>query len=381
MTDILMLIKTSELEFDDRLRKEILTLTNLHKKTEIRAVLQKNTSSDGYIFSGNHFKTYRLITRKLLPQKKYLAVKAIEMYIYFALSVIHIRPKIIWCHNIEMIGILPLLYFFKKMRFAEKIVWDQHELPPESYFQSAGLKKNLQSAYDKCDVVISANEERLNFVKNHYLVKDFKVILNLPHISFIRSKKLKLRDKYIEWCMNRDYFITSGITDDNLRHVSKIAEAIMRFDEFCLIVMGPYSQDTIMKIEVNTNKKIDGKILFTGLVNQDEIINLTDNAFCSIVFYNIDKLNNRYCAPNRLYQAVVRGIPLITGCNLPMSGFIAEYKVGYALNSDGRDIDEILAAIANMKVNRNTYLINIQKIKDHFNWDLNLKTISEISEV
>jgi glycosyltransferase involved in cell wall biosynthesis len=381
MTDILMLIKTSELEFDDRLKKETVALSNLNKSVSIRAVLQRNAACKGQIFSDNQFKTYSLLSRVIFPQRKFLAFKALEMYIYFVLAILRLRPEIIWVHNIEMIGLFPILSFLKKINITKKIVWDQHELPLEHYFESKKMKNRLQKAYNKCDIVIAANNARLNLIKSSFNIKNGKVILNMPHSSFINAEKSELDTEYQKWCKNRMYFITCGLVDDNLRYVSKIAEAIMNFEEFCLVVLGPYSQDTIKIIEEKARRKIEDKILFTGLVNQNKIINLTDHAFCSIVFYNMDKINNKYCAPNRLYQAVVRGIPLITGNNPPLADFINEYKIGYVLNSDGRDVNEIIVSIKDMEINRDVYLSNLSKIKNRFNWDVNLQTIAEISKI
>jgi len=377
-TDILMLIKTSELRFDDRLLKEIRSLFRLNKSIEVRAIQQKNAKSKGLLMDNIPFKTYRILSREILPHKKLLAIKAFEMYFYFIISILKIRPKVVWIHNIEMIGLVSVLKLFKKLKIVNRIVWDQHELPPEQFFDNEKLKKRLFNAYLNTDFVIQANEARLNHVNKYFTINKSLIIANYPDNNFINKKKLDLKNKYADWLNSRPYFITTGLENQKLRYVENICHSIMKVDNYCLIVMGPYSENTILSLEKKYGENFHERILFTGMVTHDTIVNLTDHAFASIVIYNDANLNSKFCAPNRLYQAIIRGIPVITGNNPTMKEIVGHYKIGYVIDSDGKNVEHIISGINDVALNRVKYIQNIYTTKDKFNWENNRLSFEEI---
>src|SRR5699024_725074 len=105
-----------------------------------------------------------------------------------------------------------------------------------------------------------------------------------------------------------------------------------------LVIMG--------SVEAEIQSYIEGHNLsdrvFCKFVSQEEIIHFVDNALLSIVLYKQNSPNNLYCEPNRLYQLITRGIPVIVGNNPPMKNIIDKFDAGIVLPDDGSNSETLV---------------------------------------
>src|SRR5690606_34640251 len=109
---------------------------------------------------------------------------------------------------------------------------------------------------------------------------------------------------------------------------------------------------------------------FNKYVSQEEIISYVDNAMFSVVLYNYDRPNNKYCEPNRLYQLMTRNIPAVVGSNPTMRIIIEELEAGIVLQDDGRNEDVLREAIESMLIDRMRFKNNLLSIDKttRFSW-------------
>jgi len=154
---VLMVIKTTGIDYDDRLRKECASIKDLGNIPQIAALEYENKQKQGVTDEGISFNTISLITRKVLPHKRFLMIKTIEMYIKFLIIILVSRPKVIWLHNIEMAGLIPFCWMMKKIGFINKLIWDQHELPANKIFLNKFTKKLLIFLINACESIVVAN--------------------------------------------------------------------------------------------------------------------------------------------------------------------------------------------------------------------------------
>jgi glycosyltransferase involved in cell wall biosynthesis len=106
-----------------------------------------------------------------------------------------------------------------------------------------------------------------------------------------------------------------------------------------------------------------------GMVEQLQIPSLIAPALFSIILYDISTPNNRFCEPNRMYQAIAMGVPVIVGCNEPMKDIVERYKFGISLKSDGRDVTEIETAIIKILKQREHFKVNILENYRNILWE------------
>ena len=67
----------SALEYDDRIRKEALTLSDI-AQVKIFVVQSDNKESEGITTYGIPYKTFRLKTRDMLSSARWLSIKAMD---------------------------------------------------------------------------------------------------------------------------------------------------------------------------------------------------------------------------------------------------------------------------------------------------------------
>ncbi len=80
----LMILYSTGIKYDDRLRKECTSIKCLGNIPKIAALSEyENKQRKGITDESVSFNTICLITRKVLPHKRFLMIKAFEIYIHF----------------------------------------------------------------------------------------------------------------------------------------------------------------------------------------------------------------------------------------------------------------------------------------------------------
>lgn len=346
MKNILMIIKTSGLAYDDRLRKECGTLLKLGQCVKIIALEYEDKRNNGVTEDNVPFHTISLFTRKRLPHKRGLAFKTLEMYAHFIRFILTERPDVLWLHNIEMAGLVPIGWLLKRLGLIRRLVWDQHELPAEKVTSNRVLRSIFKTILNLCDIIVCANKERRDFLlrKLEYGQCDrFKVIENFVDEKFSKLSHGVSPEKIKSWLGSQKYILAQGGANPG-RYLAEVVEAVMSINDIKLVVVGPFAKEGRANLH-SRYKNLDEKVFFTGWVPQFDLVNYIDNAVASIVLYNADKQNNRWCAANRLYQALSRGVPAVVGSNPPMKSLVEKLKCGVVLQYDGRDVVDIRKGI------------------------------------
>lgn len=379
MKNILMIIKTSSLAYDDRLRKECRTLLKLGQCVKIIALEYKDKRSNGVTEHNVPFQTISLFTRKILPHKRGLVFKTLEMYAHFIRFILTERPDVLWLHNIEIAGLAPIGWLLKKIGFIKRLVWDQHELPAEKTTNDSVLRSIFKFMLNLCDIIVCANRERRDFLLrklNYGCCDRFKVIENFVDEKFYKLPRGVLPEKIKSWLGNQMYILAQGGANPG-RYLKEVVEAVMDIEDIKLVIVGPFSEKERINLRAQY-KNLDEKVYFTGWIPQFELVNYIDNAVDSIVLYNAGKQNNRLCAPNRLYQALSRGVPAIVGSNPPMKSLVETLKCGVVLHSDGRDAADIRQGIHSILRDYGDYKGKAVEHKRAVTWESQKMTISNI---
>jgi len=378
MKNILMIIKTSGLVYDDRLRKECKTLLELGQCVKIIA-LEDGNQRDSGLTEEVPFRTISLFSRKILPRRQGLAIKTLEIYMHFVRFILTERPDVLWIHNIEMAGLVPIGWLLKKLGLVRRLVWDQHELPAEKVTDNLVLRRIFKFILNYCDIIVSANRERREFLlrKLEYDHSDkLKVIENYVDEVFYELPHGVLPEKLKSWLDSQEYILAQGGGDAS-RFLNELVDAVMGIKDIKLIVVGPFAEEEIFKLRAEY-KNFDGKIFFTGWVLQFELVNYIDNAVASIVLYNAEKRNSCWCASNRLYQALARGVPVIVGSNPPMRNLVEMLKCGVVLQYDGRSASDIRQGVHSILRRHADYKEKAIEHKRAVSWESQKMTIGTV---
>ena len=347
-----MVIKTNALIYDDRFRKEVQSLQRLGSKVTASVIEDANEARAGHDYGDgivHDFQVFSLSTKWLLKQRLFVLIHLLEFILRTCVRIYRVKPNVVWIHDPIMMVMIPFLALMRGIGIIDKVVWDHHELPIKRIDQSSFLRRVFGWFCAEADVLIAANQQRLDYLKAHYpgVAKGHKgVIRNYSDKEFIQQPSKPLPDELVSWLNGRDYFLVqSGMVE--LRNFRAVAEAIIPNDKFPPIVaVGGGNQALIDELKQKYGERFEQRVYMIGKVPQMELTRYLDGAIASIIFYQkAYGINNWLCEPNRLFQALNRNIPVIVGSNPPMAEALGRFKLGVVVDGDGSHAQALVQAI------------------------------------
>lgn len=379
-TDVLMLLKTSDLKYDDRVRKEALAVKDLGLNINILVLGYDNQKKVGVADYGVRFESIRLISRKLFPKSGGMAVKLLELYVKFMVGVVKNRPRVVWVHNAELAGVIGFLWILKKIGFIERVVWDHHELMPQRFLKGRFFKSWFIRLINCCDTIITANKERKEYTLSLLGIEDdrkFVTLENYCDSESINAPLGELPGHVRKWLDGKEYFVVLGGASQK-RYFKNVFEAVLKLKEYKLIVVGPDSSDMVKRLLETYGDKASDLCHVTGFIPQNTMVNYLDNALASVMLYSSDNFNCLYCAPNRLYQSIARGVPVIVGNNPPMKDAVERLNCGVVLAGDGREMAHLDDGLYRLMNNLAEFRQKAALCKREFMWESQSDRIASV---
>ncbi|WP_303644703.1 hypothetical protein [Bacteroides caecimuris] len=366
-TKVAMVLYTSGLEYDDRIRKEMLSISKHcpDVEFEVFAVTPKNIEEEGVTGYGVKYHLPYLKSRDKYASKTHVLAKAWDFYKT-------VKPKlksfdVIWCADIETF-LFPLLLKTKKA-----LIWDLHELPTR--FMNSGVMKRVFRYMEKrCNVIYHANGSRIDRLRELGMVTGKTphiAIRNYPNanLSSTNVKPIAIAEKFYDWLADRKCIYLQGLVASDRRPFETVS-AVMDTSDYCGVVVGGFPDEIKTRlIEKYGENNLKNRIFFAGKVPQLQTRNFIEKCRMGIVLYVMDCLNNIYCEPNRMFQTIMMGKPVIVGANPPMKELVEKYNVGKALNDDGGSIDDIRSAIEIIDYNYESLSNNTIVASAEISWE------------
>ena len=225
----------------------------------------------------------------------------------------------------------PMLYpgvILSKVRLVP-LIYDAHEL----YYAQTQLSPQIQKKYMRLEeklipyakVVITVNPYIAVIMAERYKIPLPRVILN----AAIWQEKVmvnELRERF-GLPQHKKVVLYQGWISPN-RGIEHLVDAAEYFDtDICLIIIGYGDFELELKKQV-AEKNLSDRVYFYGGVPSAELHPLTCSADLGIIPYHGVDENNYYCSPNKLFEFMVSGLPIIAN-NLPfLSDIIGKYKNG-----------------------------------------------------
>lgn len=363
-----MLLKTNGLEYDDRVKKECISLTQLNYNVEIAVLENGNESNRGQVYNQNvSFKSYKLWLREIVKGNKFLFFKLIEWFIKLLPTVIKKRD-VVWIHDPVMFIFIPFFVVMRKIGRVRKIVWDLHELPPERILKNILFKFIFRYSLGSVDEIIHANKERGDYLHEYLSVNyKFNVIRNFVSEEFSNSNPSPVPNELVQWLNGEKYiFLQSGLYKE--RCFDSVAESICCNLKIKCVVVGGYNERYLADLKYKYSN-FDHYFYVVGMVEQSKIIDYLIPSTLSLILYDSSIKNSELCEPNRLYYAINKRVPVVVGNNLTMANIVKESYCGIILNDCGNNSESIVSGVK--------YLLN-NTCDFNFDYVCNWESQSEI---
>lgn len=224
----------------------------------------------------------------------------------------------------------------------------------------------------KVDLVLTTGEMDSKFLENYYKINNTLVIRNIPLFQ-VPKEKFDFRKKYN---IPKDYLILlyQGVLLEG-RGVPIIINALKELPKTYLIILGDGEQkNNFRKLAEDLN--VEKRVIFAGVYDQKELINYTAGADIGLALIENISISYYHALPNKLFEYIMAGLPVIVS-NLPqMKKIVEDYKVGEVVDIEkGESIVSIIQKWYENPALLNEYKKNCLIAAKELNWQEEYKRV------
>lgn len=260
--------------------------------------------------------------------------------------------------NIHSLSLLPLGVLLKKV-LKVKLIYDTHELETETH-QLFGIRKkiskNVESICIKyCDAAIFVNSSIQNWYINEYKDKCpiSCVVENAP--TYREVERHDIFRKKFNIKSNTKIFLYQGALSSGRGIESIISIFENPEDNICLVIMGFGHLEELCKKAAYYNKSI----FFHDAVMPKKLFEYTCSADYGISLIEPMCLSYQLCLPNKFFEYLMAGLPVLSSNLIEPKKIINKYSVGVI--AEDFEIDNIKRSIKDL----------LNKDADEFNESVN----------
>ena len=360
-----IVIASNDLRTDQRIRKMCNSIINLGNEVELVGRLKSDSKS-----LDRQYKTKRF---KLLFNKGALFYAELNIRLFFYL----LFSKADRIHANDLDTLLPA-FIVSKIR-NKPLVYDTHEIFTEvPEIQNRWVKKVWVAIenwiFPKLENVITVNKSISKFYKNKFDKNNIAVIRNIPerklNIKKTNRNSLNLpEDKFIVIVQG------TGINVD--RGTEELILSLKILDNILLLIIGSGGAISDLKIMVKKND-LKNKVRFMERLPFEEMMQYTINADLGITLDKPTSLNYKYSLPNKLFDYIRAGIPVLASNLIEVKHIVEEYNIGIVVSSVNPE--EIAIAIETYREKGDAYKseikTNLLKASDELQWEKDAEVLS-----
>lgn len=351
---IIKMILTNGFDVDPRVYKEAKTLVKHGNDVEILCWDRENKYTN---------KEYEIIdcikVKRFFPKSKYgSGYKQVFSYIKFIREVKnYLKDKkydVVHGHDID--GFYASTHLNKKNC---KYIWDMHEYYDglsSSKFKNAVYEYIAKKCFKKVDGIIYVNENQKIRYKNKIKKTVLEEIINnVPEEenfnNFKRIGSSKLRISYI-----------GNIRD--LKALKMLMDTGEEYDNVKIQINGT----GIAYEELNKISKSYKNTIMTGKFEYKNIKGFYENTDITYVTNAFSKDNEKYGCPNKGYESIYTGTPILANKGTYFGDFVEKNDIGFTIDGYG-DLKRIIDLILSNKDILELKRKNINNIKNNFTWE------------
>src|ERR1700756_3628178 len=311
----------NDLVTDRRVHKTCMVLTEQgYEVTLVGRVLKNSLPIDERVY-----KTHRM---KLWFEKGVAFYAEFTIRLFFFL--LKNKADLLVANDLDTLW--PNNFFSRKRKVA--LVYDSHEIfceVPE--LQHTPLKKKIWESLEKHIVpklkyCITVNQNIANWFNAKYRT-DFKVVRNIPDKIIIDRIKTRVE---LNLPTDKKIILLQGAGINIQRGAEEAVEAMQYIDHAILLIIG--GGDAISNLEFRIkNLELQNKVVMLPKMKPEELYQYTCNADIGLSLDKATNLNYQYSLPNKLFDYVYAGIPVLASPLTEIKVFIDVYQVGICIEN------------------------------------------------
>lgn len=288
----------------------------------------------------------------------------LEIFLKLFFRGVLFKPTLIHVNDCYVLPIAALIRVFTGSR----ILYDAHELESETNGISPNMRRVVnfieKSCWNSVDVLVTVSPSIQNWYARKLSVKPSSVVLNSPHLrSKIATQQYEnyFREKFNLAEESRIFLYLGNL--ERGRGINTILETFTRTPKNHVIVfMGSGSLEN----QISEFSKDNPNILMHAPVRHDLVVDFAKSADFGICLIEDVSLSDRFCLPNKLFEYIFSGLPVIAS-NLPdMRKLIQEFEVGICVENS---TDSLLTAVLDTRKDQFEYLSFQREKLNDLSWE------------
>jgi glycosyltransferase involved in cell wall biosynthesis len=308
----------NDLSTDQRVHKVCNTLHTMGY--EVLLVGRKQQKSQP--LAPRRYKTKRMI---LFFEKGILFYAEYQLRLFFYL--LFKKPDVLVSNDLDTL--LPN-YLISKLK-RSKLVYDTHELfceVPE--LQHRPLKRGIwkfieRRIFPKLSYVFTVNDSIANIYRQEYQV-DIHVVRNVP-LLFHKNPFGKKTKRELGIPEDKKVIVLQGAGINVNRGAEEAVEAMQYITNAVLLIIGSGDVIHLLK-KLSTDLNLTEKVLFIGKVPFQELFQYTQHADLGLTLDKVTNLNYKYSLPNKLFDYIHAGVPVLSSDLVEIKKIITTYDIG-----------------------------------------------------
>ena len=254
-------------------------------------------------FSVHRVKLFTRSWPKILPIQ---FVKYFE-FMFIAFKICR-NQQVCHCHDLNA---LPIGLMVKIFRKNIKVIYDCHEYQTERHGVK-GFAKVLSKFGERfmikfADEIITVSDSIALEYSRLYNIEKPHLVLNCP--PFKEQKKRNIfRDKFLIRSDQKIFIYQGALTKGRGIEILLESFSKMESDRNVLVIMG-YG---VLEPFIRNMSLYSDNIFFHPAVHPDVLLDYTGSADYGVSFIEDSCLNHRFCAPNKIFEYLMAGLPIIT---------------------------------------------------------------------
>ena len=233
---------------------------------------------------------------------------------------------------------LPFVTAIAKLKRA-KVYYNSREL----YAFLGGLRNRpfLQSIVTrvekffitKVDLVLTTGEMDSEFIEKFYGIKNTLVIRNIPLLQ-TPTAKIDFRKLY-NIPEDKLILLYQGVLLEG-RGVPMIMRTMVKLTKTVLVILGDGEQkNNFQKLAQQLN--ISERVFYAGTIGQRELINYTAGGDVGLSLIENISVSYYHALPNKLFEYIMAGLPVLCSDLPQMKKIVEEYKVGESISVENEN--------------------------------------------
>lgn len=217
------------------------------------------------------------------------------------------------------------------------------------------------------DQVLTTGQMDSEFLEKFYGIKNTLVIRNIPKLKTAEDK-VDLRKK-LALPTETKILLYQGVLLDG-RGVEIVIRNLSNIKNSVFVILGAGEKREKWE-RLAEECKVENRVFFLGSIPQSELISYTAAADLGICLIENISVSYYHALPNKLFEYIMAGVPVISSALPQMKKIVEDYKVGSCV--DLEENIEIDTTINKMLENPNLlkeYKENCAKAAKELNWDV-----------